>query len=419
VNLDLARLNHILIPATKDGRDRLRRSRLGRLSRPLARLYAATTQDGQLFALLALVAGVFGLDARRTEAHLLFALLFAAVFASVVVSRRLKLPGARLEVAAPGLVALGEEVRFTLVLKCREGGPTRRLYVRRPFLPYDGEWADDLPFLAEVGPSGQGRAELRARFLQRGEHHLDPFGAGELVPFGLAVGELVESAGVRFVVVPRVANVTRLALPLGRRYQPGGVALASKTGDSTEFLGLRPYRPGDRVRDLHAPSSARAGVPVVRERQQEFFSRVAVVFDTGTAHARSRAFEAALALTAGVVACLTRGESIVDLLVAGESVHALRLGRSLGHLGQALELLACATPGPSLVPEALLARLDPGHLSSLLLVAVAPSAAHRRLEEALDASGVGTRFLFMGDAAAGEGTSVEVGAVERGMELAL
>jgi uncharacterized protein (DUF58 family) len=418
VNLDLARLNHILIPQTKEERDKLRASRFGRAMRPLARLHAATTKDGQLFASLSFLALVFGLDARRTEAHLLFALLFAAVLASVLVSRRFRLEGGKLEVAAPRQVALGEAVRFTLRASASRR-PTGLLFVRRPFLPYDGEWVTPSDALAEVGPSGEGRIELGARFRRRGHHHLDPFGAGVLVPFGLAVGPLVESAGVRFVVVPRLANVAGLELPLGRRCQPGGVALASKTGDSAEFLGLRPYRPGDPVRDLHAPSSARAGMPVVRDRQEEYFSRVAVVLDAGLAGAGSRSFEAALSLTAGVIAHVTRGESIVDLVVAGDRLHGLRLGRSLGHLEQALDLLACVSPGGALVAAALLGHLDLPHLSSLVLVTSSFGEAHRRLTAAVKGSGVGCRILLVGEGERGEATRVPLAAIERGEALFL
>ncbi|HTT70519.1 MAG TPA: DUF58 domain-containing protein [Anaeromyxobacteraceae bacterium] len=419
MKLDLARLNHVLIPATKDGRDRLRQSRLGRALRPLERLFAATTPDGRLFLTLALLAGVFGLDARRTEAHFLFALFFAAVAASVLVGRRLPLTGARLEVLSPRAVAVGEEVSFRVSCANPSGTALPTLHVRRPFLPYDGTWVEGSPLIGGVAPRGRGGTELRARFRQRGEHHLDPFGVGVLVPFGLAVGPLLESPGVRFVVVPRVANLARLTLPLGRRYQSGGVALASKTGDSTEFLGVRPYRPGDAVRDLHARSSARAGLPVVRERQQEFFSRVAVILDAELGGAPPRALEAALSLTAGLVAHLTRGESLVDLAVASEPRQTLRLGRSLGHLDQALELLACVARGAPLVPEALLARLDLRPLSGVVLVGLGFTDAHRRFAASVRAAGVGCRVLLVGEAVAGEATAVPVAAIERGEALLL
>src|SRR6185437_10313511 len=135
------------------------------------------------------------------------------------------------------------------------------------------------------------------------------------------------------------ARVLGLATPPGARYQPGGVALASKTGESMDLLGVRPYRPGDPVRLLHARTWARTGTPVVREYQEEYFSRIGVIIDA--AAPSPRVLEAILQLAAGAVAFLSRGEALIDLLVVGERVHDLTIGRHLGFLDQALDLLAC------------------------------------------------------------------------------
>src|SRR5262249_53572911 len=156
------------------------------------------------------------------------------------------------------------------------------------FLPWDGKWLDRVAPIASVPPGQTVRVPLRARFVERGEHHLDPFTVGPLVPLGLATGPLVASAGVRFVVVPPAAQISPLVLPLAGKHQPGGVGLASKSGESMDLHGVRPYRPGDPVRDLHARSWARVGAPVVREYQQEYFSRVGVVLDTDRDHASRR-----------------------------------------------------------------------------------------------------------------------------------
>jgi uncharacterized protein (DUF58 family) len=55
------------------------------------------------------------------------------------------------------------------------------------------------------------------------------------------------------------------------KYQQGGVALASNVGQSDEFVALRDYRQGDPLRHIHWRSWARAGKPVVKEFEDEFF----------------------------------------------------------------------------------------------------------------------------------------------------
>jgi uncharacterized protein (DUF58 family) len=249
------------------------------------------------------------------------------------------------------------------------------------------------------------------------------------VPLGLSMGRPVPSTGCRFLVVPKIARVERLALPTGRRHQPGGVALASKTGESMDLLGVRPYRAGDAVRDLHAKSWARLGVPVVREYQEEYFSRIGVVLDTDLAAAEEagakdpeRLLEAAISLAAGVVANLSRGEALIDLLVAGDRVHELTLGRSLGFLEQALDLLACVEPGPRLAPGALVERLAT-HLSRLsCVIVVALGRDEGELAERIRGHGVACTVIAVGDRSDvrdRESKTVAVESIERGEALSL
>src|SRR5207237_287835 len=74
--------------------------------------------------------------------------------------------------------------------------------------------------------------------------------------------------------------VRRFTLAGARRFQKGGVSLASRVGESEEFVSLRDYRPGDPLRLIHWKSWARRGRPVVKEFQDEFFVRYGLVLDT-------------------------------------------------------------------------------------------------------------------------------------------
>jgi uncharacterized protein (DUF58 family) len=411
MRFDFARINHILIPQSKRDRDRFRRGAFGRTLGPIFGIWLALTTEGQTFFVLALVVGGFALDVKTTEVYVLFSALAGAIYASLVVSRFLRIGGVRAVATAPRRVTVGEEITFSLAF-ANDGVRARSaLRVSGPFLPWDGTWTARERFVDELAPGGRARVEWRARFVQRGEHHLDAFAVGALAPLGLATGPVIETSGAKFLVTPKLANVTRIAMPIGRRHQPGGVALASSSGESMDLLGVRAYRPGDRVRDLHARGWARAGYPVVREYQQEYFSRVGVVLDTDCKDARK--LEAGISLAAGVVAHLSRGEALIDLLVVGDSVHDLTLGRSLGFLEQALDLLACVTRGPPLSPESLEARLAPHlpRLSTVVLVALAGDAARASLAERIRARGTACVLVLVDDAI--------VRAIEAGDEVAL
>jgi uncharacterized protein (DUF58 family) len=421
VDINFARLNHILIPNTKAGRDRFRASLLGKVVQPFGWLYYAYTEEGRILGLATVIVGAFGLDVQGTVVYLLWSVLAGAMLASLVGSRFHRLRGVRVELVAPRRVTRGDTIAFGVLV--HNDGPRDRLALRvsGPFLPWDGAFTSPAPRIAKVRAGSAERVEIRARFSARGEHHLDAFSVSAVVPGGLALGPPVASTGVKFMVVPHLANVVRLSTPPGSRYQPGGVALASKTGQALELRGVRPYRAGDPVRHLHARSSARLGAPVVREYQEEYFTRLGVVVETAVTDAKK--LEAMLSLAAGVVAHLARGEALIDLLVVGERVHELTIGRHLGFLDQALDLLACVEPEKKKPdPGALVARLG-AHLGRLSCVVVIASAWDQgALAERIRGAGVACVTLIVegreGEAPRAAGVfAVSVGAIERGEAL--
>lgn len=363
-----------------------------------------------------------GVDVGRTDTHVLLLGIVVLGVVSVGFSWGYPLRKVVARAQAPRRVPVGENLRISIRVKNEGADAHESLRIEGPRLPWDANWIGTPPTLARLDPGEEVSAELCVRFKKRGERRLGPMSVAALVPFGLAQSAPVRTEGLRFVVVPRLARVTRVTTPTTRKHQPGGVAQASQVGDTSELLGLRPYRPGDAIRDIHMKSWAKLGVPVVREYQQEYFTRVGVVLDTGKIKDPSR-FEAALSLAAGVIAKLCSGETLVDLLVAGEVLHRLSLGRSLGTLDQALDVLACVAPGPVFSAERVLARLGPHleRLSSVVLIMLSWDEERSRLLQTIQRQGVGGVALVLGDAQGG-GTwvkSVSVSAVLQGEELAL
>jgi len=385
-------------------------------------LFSRPSREGWLLLSSACGAAVLGVDVGRTDAHALLLSVVVLSLVSVGFSWGYPLRGVKAQARAPRRVQVGEELRISV--QVRNEGLKRHevLRIEGPRLPWDANWSGDAPTLPALGPGEEASAELRVLYRRRGERKLGPLRVAALVPLGLAQSEPVLTKGLRFVVVPRVARVTRVTTRTARKHQPGGLAQASQVGDTSELLGLRPYRPGDPIRDIHMKSWAKLGEPVVREYQQEYFTRVGVVLDTGKIRDGER-FEAALSLAAGVIARLCGGETLVDLLVAGESVHRLSLGRSLGTLEQALDVLAGVQPGPPFSSARVLARLGPHleRLSSVVLIALGWDEERRSLVAKIQRRGVGCAALVLGEAPGAEPwvKQVPVAAVLRGEALAL
>lgn len=402
-DLDFERLNHVLIPSRAEDRERLRRSRTGRVLLPLFRLYERFTPEGQLTAGLALLGTVISLDVDRSDAHLVWAALVGTLGCSLAASVFVRVDGVVLTVKVPPRVAVGEEVAFAITAH-NTGDRTRTsLRVDGPFLPWDGAWTREAPVIARLPPGGQETVTCHARFRSRGEHHLDTFRISALVPFGLCEGPSVYSSGCRFVVVPPVARIASLRTPTLARHQPGGVPRVTSTGESFDLRGVRPYRPGDPIRDLHARSWARTGFPVVREYQQEYFRRVAIVVDPDTSGAAHPAvLDALISLAAGLAATLGRDDTLVDLVIVGRRLHELNAhgGAGADLLGPTLDVLACVDPGPPLDPDAVLSALGPhaGRLSAAFVLTVSPSETHQGLGARLRALGIASRTLAVYDA---------------------
>lgn len=393
--MNLAKLNHVLIPSTKAGRDRLRKSIFGRGFDALSRLYYSFSRSGRVVVALWMFSGLLGIEVRSRQAYLLWCALTGLLIASIAIRRFFALDGVHIDVSSPRLISVGEEATFTITLENRGEREHQVIRVDGPLLPWDGQFVTMRALVPRLERDATEEAIISARFSARGEHHLDPFTVSSLVPFGLASGPLLGSRGVRFLVVPKIAPVTTLRTPRIQRYQPGGVALASQIGESMELIGLRPYRPGDPVRDLHPKRWARLGTPVVREYQQEYFTRIGVVVDTDIRHSDEARLEAGLSLAAGVVAHLSRGEALIDLLVVGGELHQLTLGRSLGFVDQALELLACVEPGPEFSPDTLNFHLAPhlARLSSIVFISLTWDTRRQEFVDRIRRGGVGCRAL--------------------------
>jgi len=142
------------------------------------------------------------------------------------------------------------------------------------------------------------------------------------------------------LVLPKRYPLPPIALPGTMKYQAGGIALASNVGQSDEFVALRDYRHGDPLRHIHWRSWAKAGKPVVREFEDEFFVRHALVLDTFSDHPRTDMFEEAVSVAASFAYSIRTQESLLDLLFVGAESYCFTAGRGLARSDQMLEILA-------------------------------------------------------------------------------
>ncbi len=210
-------------------------------------------------------------------------------------------------------------------------------------------------------------------------------------PFGLFNALYTLSLPDHFLVLPKRYPVPTLSLPGSRKYQPGGVQLAMSVSDAQELVSLRDYRPGDPLRHIHWKSLAKLGKPVVKEFQDQFFVRYALILDTFIEATTSPLFEAAVTVAASLVCAPRNHETLLDLMFVGTKTYCLTSGRGLAYPEQLLEVLACVQPSPREHQFASLSALVMDHANSLsgcLCVLLNWDAARQSLVQLLNSRGI-------------------------------
>ena len=192
------------------------------------------------------------------------------------------------------------------------------------------------------GASAEVRVELRA--WRRGPLELAGGILAHLDPFGLFRAFRRSAAPQTILILPPRFPLPALTLPGQSHYQRGGVSMASGVGEWEEFVALREYRRGDSLRRVHWRSSARLGELVVKEFQDEFLVRHALVLDTVCEASGDGLFEDAVAVAASFACTVPDQESLLDLLFVGPRAVSVTSGRGVGHAEQMLEVLAAVAP---------------------------------------------------------------------------
>lgn len=207
-------------------------------------------------------------------------------------------------------------------------------------------------------------------------------------------------------VYPRYTRLEQLDMPLGRLNNKEVSHARELARAALEFHGCREFRDGDALRHVHPRSSARIGIPVVKEFQAEGRSRTAIIIDTHPAAwldrlreriLRRDRLEAALSLAAAVVDFLSLTERTLELLVAGPAVYRFKSEGRVGYLEEVLDILAAVEPSsgdpldqlePILLGEIL-------EIQSLCLILTRWDARRAELVRTLEATGVGMKVILI------------------------
>ncbi len=232
---------------------------------------------------------------------------------------------------------------------------------------------------------------------RRGRIELAGLAVSRLEPLGLVRKLSPVNLPASVIALPRRYRIPHIALPGRRKFQPGGVSLATSVGDSEEFVGLRDYRPGDPLQKIHWKSFARTGKPIVKEYQDEFYERHALILDTSRAAGEDEAFEEAVAVAASFVYTIETLECLLDLMFVGGEARCYTAGRGQMQIDRMLEILAGVSPSSpqSFDDLARAAHARASSLSSCIVVLMDWDERRRHFVESLMGLGLEVRALLV------------------------
>ncbi|MGI8523823.1 MAG: DUF58 domain-containing protein [Nocardioides sp.] len=226
-----------------------------------------------------------------------------------------------------------------------------------------GYFADD-PVPLKVSPRRWGRRRI-------GEEKIglfSPWAGYRWGPFGLP--------GLEAYVLPAKTpydSVAEAPQPLGLI----GRNRSRRVGSGTEFSGIRPYQPGDRLKRINWRVSLRTdALHVVTTRAEEDTALLLVVdalADYGVSGGVGReesSLDVGMRAAAAIAEQHVRGGDRVALRVIGYAAEHVRYGAGERHLRRILGTLARVRPG--VPPDVVLDRLEFGATAGTVVVVLSP-----------------------------------------------
>lgn len=194
-----------------------------------------------------------------------------------------------------------------------------------------------LPGRVDV-PMGDSVAILEVPFLRAGGEHRDtialptsrrgviqvgPVRSVRIDPLGLFRLETQWAHHHRLYVHPRTVDLPGTGA--GFVHDLEGETTRVVTDDDMAFHALREYHPGDPLKHIHGKSTAKTGVPMVRQFEETRRSRVAVVLSVAAGeYADADEFELAVSIAGSVGLRALRDGRELDVMVSEEQPEVAR-----------------------------------------------------------------------------------------------
>jgi uncharacterized protein (DUF58 family) len=312
--------------------------------------YAPTPTAFAIF-LAGLGAGVAAAVSGSLLAHLITAVTFSFLALSALLAVR-SLTGLTVSRTVQPTAYDGDEVTIAFVV--RNAGRRARSLVEISagfFSPFAASGRVSA-LVDEVPAGGEASVSGTIRDLRRGEYLFSPPAISSSDPFGLftATRQTEERAvpTARLTVFPRAFPIDYLSIASDLSWSISGLEPTNQAGASGDFLGTREYRPGDSVRTIHWPLSARMGDLIVKEFERNASTEVTIFLDLDANAAwgsgRDHTLEYAIRVAAAVAEYASRRGNAVGLVAYATQWVQVAPGKGPYHQQMLMHYLAALGP---------------------------------------------------------------------------
>lgn len=224
--------------------------------------------------------GLIGLVYNSFAAYFMFAALVAVLLVAYASSR---LSARTLAWRREGAGRVFEDEFFPVRIELENTGrlPRLLLAVADALPPLVGSDAEVEFVVPALWPGERVSLSYRARARKRGVYPLGPITVSASDPFGLFLHERRLGERSEAIIYPRPVELTGDTHRAGA--EPRGVTTGERARWSLsglDFYGIRDYRPGDELRRIHWPATARHASLKVIEYEHGASGDLAVVLDT-------------------------------------------------------------------------------------------------------------------------------------------
>ncbi len=146
--------------------------------------------------------------------------------------------------------------------------------------------ARPMGWVLHLGPRQVALAETTCWPLLRGELVLERLRVSTSFPFGVVSRTLEFEGSAGILIYPQLYRLPRIVSLQASRSDVGTGQSTGRGGGLDEFVGVRPFRQGDRIRDVEWKRTARTGELVSREYSRVDRPKMMVMLDVWSMQGR-------------------------------------------------------------------------------------------------------------------------------------